>query len=211
MIDLIRNTGPIVLVYLGPLALYSILSVAVVLERALMLRKLNRLEESEYARIREGLMNGKRGETIGSLPASEAPIAAVVRTGIDHSRFGAEQVKEAIGSALALQTARFSRYLGVLATVGATAPFIGLFGTVLGILRAFHEIGVKGFGGPSVVANGIAEALIATAFGLGIAIPAVIAYNVFTGQVKNLNLTVGAHASELVPFMMERERADARA
>ncbi|MDH7570039.1 MAG: MotA/TolQ/ExbB proton channel family protein [Armatimonadota bacterium] len=211
MLHLIQQGGPIVLVYLVPLLIYSVLSVAVMLERAYTLRRLRRLEEEEFPRILDGLANGKRQEVIGRLDLSPAPIAPVVRAGIAQNRFGLEQVKQSVSSAVSVQTARFSRYLGVLATVGSTAPFIGLFGTVLGILRAFNKIAQQGFGGPSVVAGGIAEALVATALGLGIAIPAVIAYNYFVGRVNDLTLTVNMHASDLVPFMMERETADARA
>lgn len=203
--------NPIILVYFIPLFCYSILSLAVMFERSFTLRKLRRFEEESFPRIREGLSNGKRAETLRDLGADPAPIAAVVLHGVAHNSFGLDQVKEAVQSAMALQTARFQRYLGVLATVGSTAPFIGLFGTVLGILRAFRMIQVKGFGGPSVVAGGIAEALVATAFGLGIAIPAVIAYNIFTGKVNDLSLQVSSHAASLVPLMAEQETADASA
>lgn len=211
MLNLIKEGGPQVLVYLVPLLCYSVLSVAVMLERAVTLRKLRRMEEQEFPRIREGLANGKRQETIGRLELSPAPVAPVALAGIEHRQHGPEQVKEAVSAAMALQSARFTRYLGVLATVGSTAPFIGLFGTVLGILRAFNKIAQQGFGGPSIVAGGIAEALVATALGLGVAIPAVIAYNIFVGRANDLTLTVNAHASELVPLIIvEQEALDAR-
>lgn len=211
MLHLLQEGGPLILIYMGPLAIYSILSVAVMLERGLTLRKLRLLEEQEYPHIREGLANGKRQEVIGRLGLCPAPIAPVVLAGIDHNRFGIEQVKDAVSAAVQLQTARFGRRLGILATVGSTAPFIGLFGTVLGILRAFNKIAQQGFGGPSVVAGGIAEALTATAVGLGIAIPAVIAYNIFVGKVNDLSLTVNNHAAMLVPLLVERESVDASA
>ncbi|MBI3947225.1 MAG: MotA/TolQ/ExbB proton channel family protein [Armatimonadetes bacterium] len=211
MVNAIKEGGVLVLIYLVPLLCYSVLSIAVMLERTLTLRRLRRVEEQEFPRIRDGLANGKRQETIGRLELSPAPVAPVVLAGLEYRRHGPEQVKEAVGAALALQSAHFSRYLGVLATVGSTAPFIGLFGTVLGILRAFNKIAAQGFGGPSVVAGGIAEALVATALGLGIAIPAVVAYNVFVGKVNELTLTVNSHASALVPLIVEREAADARA
>jgi biopolymer transport protein ExbB len=198
-LGVMREGGPIVLIYMLPLVVYSILSVAVILERAYTLRRLHRIEEEEFPRLREGMRNGTRDEVLQDLHANPAPVAPVLRAGADRSEFGAEQVKEGIAQALALQAAGFSRYLGILATVGSTAPFIGLFGTVLGILRAFNKIAQQGFGGPSVVAGGIAEALIATAFGLGVAIPAVIAYNIFVGKVNDLTLLVGSHASDLAP------------
>ena len=211
MLHLMKEGGPIVLLYMVPLVLYSILSVAVMLERTFTLRKLRRLEEQEFPRIREGLTNGKRQEVLQGLKWCPAPVAPVLAAASEHSQFGTEQVKEAIGQAMAVQTARFGRYLPLLATVSSTAPFIGLFGTVLGILRAFNKIAQQGFGGPSVVAGGIAEALIATAFGLGVAIPALIAYNIFVGRVNALSLLVGTHASDMAPFVAQRETADASA
>src|SRR3989339_396660 len=82
---------------------------------------------------------------------------------------------------------KLERYLGVLGTLGNVAPFIGLFGTVVGIIKAFQDLALAGGGGPAVVARGIAEALVATAAGLVVAIPAVIIYNYFTRKVKSLS------------------------
>ena len=152
---------------------------------------------------------GEEEEALAPLPLSALRLEPAVRAGLEQNVYGLEHVKEAIVSALAQQSALFSRYLGVLATVGSTAPFIGLFGTVLGILRAFNKIAQQGFSGPSVVAGGIAEALMATAFGLGVAIPAVIAYNIFVGKVSDLTLVVSGHASQLLPLVAERETVDA--
>jgi len=84
-----------------------------------------------------------------------------------------------------------------LATCGNTAPFIGLFGTVWGIMTAFHQIGVRGSASLATVAPGIAEALIATAAGLAAAIPAVMAYNYFLGQVRHLEAELTDFAGEL--------------
>ncbi|HEX2999764.1 MAG TPA: MotA/TolQ/ExbB proton channel family protein [Armatimonadota bacterium] len=209
MLHMLKEGGPIVLLYMIPLFCYSILSVAVMLERIYTLRKLRRLEAEEFPRIQESLMAGKHQEVKGMLQNSAAPIAPVLLAGMEANRFGADQIKESFNAALSLQNLRFGRYLSVLATVGSTSPFIGLFGTVLGILRAFNKIAQQGFGGPSVVAGGIAEALTATAIGLGIAIPAVIAYNYFVARVNDLSLTVGAHATALLPFITEPELMDA--
>src|SRR5262249_2492363 len=75
--------------------------------------------------------------------------------------------------------------LGFLATIGSTAPFVGLFGTVAGIINAFRNIAATGSGGMSVVSGGIAEALVTTALGIFVAIPAVAAFNYFTGRIEN--------------------------
>jgi biopolymer transport protein ExbB len=91
---------------------------------------------------------------------------------------------EAIEGVKARERIRLERNLAYLATLGSNAPFIGLFGTVLGIIKAFHDLALDHQGGPQVVMAGISEALVATAFGLLVAIPAVVAYNFLTRRVK---------------------------
>lgn len=76
--------------------------------------------------------------------------------------------------------------MGILGTIGNVTPFIGLFGTVIGIMRAFHDLSLSSGGGPAVVASGIAEALVATAMGLFVAVPAVIFYNYFVRKVDGI-------------------------
>jgi biopolymer transport protein TolQ len=103
---------------------------------------------------------------------------------------------------LSEQSDRLSRTLSFLATCGNTAPFIGLFGTVWGIMTSFHNIGLKGSASLATVAPGIAEALIATAAGLAAAIPAVMAYNYFLGQVRRLESELTDFAADLAPLLM---------
>jgi biopolymer transport protein TolQ len=106
---------------------------------------------------------------------------------VDDEEFGRERL-EAIDRAMrrntSLEIARLERYLPFLATTASAAPFIGLFGTVWGVMTAFHGIGQQGSASLAVVAPGISEALVATAAGLGAAIPAVIGYNYFVNRVK---------------------------
>lgn len=87
--------------------------------------------------------------------------------------------------------------LGILATVGSTAPFVGLFGTVIGIVSAFHQMGLTGQGGLAVVSVGIAEALVATALGIGVAIPALWLYNYLTQRIQRMMAEIECVADEL--------------
>ncbi|MCZ7624767.1 MAG: MotA/TolQ/ExbB proton channel family protein [Candidatus Methylomirabilis sp.] len=102
------------------------------------------------------------------------------------------------------EISRLERYLGSLATLGNVSPFVGLFGTVLGIIRAFEAIAKSGSGGIGTVSAGIAEALIATAAGLFVAIPAVIAYNYFVGRVKLFTAAMDSAASEMVDRLLDQ-------
>jgi len=108
-----------------------------------------------------------------------------VLTGLRAYEKGPESVEDLVAGALGREKARYERRLGFLATLASNAPYIGLFGTVLGIVRSFRDLAANMAEASSAVMAGIAEALIATAVGLLVAIPAVIAFNAFKGRVKS--------------------------
>lgn len=114
---------------------------------------------------------------------------------------GTETIERAIKKAAASELSRLERFLGFLATTGSTAPFIGLFGTVWGIMIAFRRIGQTGSASLAVVAPGISEALIATAVGLFAAIPAVIAYNHFVSRLREVNGDLDSFATDLLNLL----------
>ncbi|NVM24359.1 MAG: protein TolQ [Desulfobacterales bacterium] len=109
-----------------------------------------------------------------------------------------DNVQRAVRKALSTQTSRLERGLTFLATTGNTSPFIGLFGTVWGIMSSFRSIGIKGSASLAVVAPGIAEALIATAAGLAAAIPAVVAFNYFNRRIRAFEIETGNFISDFV-------------
>ena len=113
-------------------------------------------------------------------------------------RFGIGTIKRALDQASISEISRLEKNLGFLATTGNTAPFIGLFGTVWGIMDAFRQIGIRGAASLATVAPGISEALIATAFGLLAAIPAVVAYNYFLGKIRILTSEMDNFSSEFL-------------
>lgn len=113
----------------------------------------------------------------------------------------AEAARRAVRGALAVQVQGLAQCLSFLATCGNTAPFIGLFGTVWGIMSSFHQIGLQGSASLATVAPGIAEALIATAAGLAAAIPAVIAYNYFLGRARRLEADLERFAEDLLEML----------
>lgn len=112
--------------------------------------------------------------------------AAVLRAGLEEAERGPDAADEAAQSAIIQQRAHLEKNLAFLGTVGANAPFIGLLGTVIGIIQAFHDLSLNTQGGASTVMSGISEALVATAIGLFVAIPAVIAFNIFQRRIKLL-------------------------
>jgi biopolymer transport protein ExbB/biopolymer transport protein TolQ len=108
------------------------------------------------------------------------------------------------------QLARFRRGLGILATVGATAPFVGLLGTTMGVVNAFTGMATAGSGGLTAISAGISEALITTAFGLLVAIPAVWLYNYFTNRVELVSMEIDYGSKEFMNFLLAIENRMAR-
>jgi biopolymer transport protein ExbB/biopolymer transport protein TolQ len=108
------------------------------------------------------------------------------------------------------QLARFRRGLGILATVGATAPFVGLLGTTMGVVNAFQGMATAGSGGIGAISAGISEALITTAFGLLVAIPAVWEYNYFTNRVELVSMEIDYGSKEFMNFLLAIESRMAR-
>jgi len=164
----------------------SVASLAVILERLVFFRS-RRLQHGEQ--IAEQLGRGDLEAVRRLLEGQEGLEAQVLRAGLRAVPEGPETVEQVLLSALAAERPRYERFLSFLGTLGSNAPFIGLFGTVLGIIKAFNDLGAVSLKGSAIqqtVMTGISEALVATAVGLGVAIPAVVGFNVFTRALKNL-------------------------
>jgi len=134
------------------------------------------------------------------------PFANVVCTGLNAYGKGEKEVSSSMDRSIVVETNMLSRFTAVVGTIGSTAVYIGLFGTVLGIIRAFHDISKTGSGGISVVINGISEALICTAAGLCVAVPAVIAYNYFIKKIDNFVTDMELCASEIIDLIPNKQK-----
>ena len=168
------------------LAFLSILSIAVMLERAVYFAT-HRLSNSDDLLLK--LAKGDLDSVRNSISGKQGMEASVLREGLEWSNRGPDSVDEVISATMARERPRYERFLSILGTLGSNTPFIGLFGTVLGIIKAFHDLGNTGAKGAEVqqtVMAGISEALVATAVGLAVAIPAVVGYNLLMRQVKNI-------------------------
>jgi biopolymer transport protein ExbB len=179
----------------------SVLSVAVMVERAFRMSgrsvDVDTLGRELFDRLAGGDVGGAR-RALSSVPSPES---AVVLSGIDHFDRGAAAVSAAMAGARSRLRMDLERHLGILGTLGNNAPFIGLFGTVLGIIKAFADLAHNQSGGITVVMTGIAEALVATALGLLVAIPAVIAFNAFQGRIRRILGRVDALANLVMVAM----------
>jgi biopolymer transport protein ExbB len=180
------------------LAALSILSVAVMLERALF------LQTNSVGNSTELLMQLAEGklEAVKSTVASKKGMEArVLQQALSNVSKGPDAVQEIINATMASERPRYERFMSFLGTLGSNTPFIGLFGTVLGIIKAFHDLGATGAKGAEVqrtVMAGISEALVATAVGLAVAIPAVVGYNLIMRAVKNTTARSNALGHALI-------------
>lgn len=118
------------------------------------------------------------------------------------------KAKRALRRAATIKTSDLQRGLSSLATIGSTAPFVGLFGTVIGIIDAFHKMNQQQTAGFSAVSGGISEALVATAFGLLVAIPAVWMFNYFTNRVSRFAVEMHNSADELMDYFLQQQEAE---
>ena len=171
----------------------SAISVGVIIERFFFFRS-HRLPGAEELERR--LAQGDVAYARKALEGQRGLEAAVVREALDASDRGSESVDEAISAAATRERLRYESRLTMLGTLGNNGPFIGLFGTVLGIIRAFHDLATAPpsakAGAASAVMSGISGALVATAVGLAVAIPAVIAFNVYQRWLKRLSASATA-------------------
>ena len=164
----------------------SVVSVAVMVERAIRLAGRPVDIDAFGKELLDRLSRGDVSGTRKFLASHKVPESDVVASGIDQFDRGAAAVSAAMAGAKSKLRIDLERNLGVLGTLGNNAPFIGLFGTVLGIIRSFADLSHNQGAGISVVIGGIAEALVATALGLLVAIPAVIAFNYFQGKIRRI-------------------------
>jgi len=202
ILALVWNSGPIAKVVLFILMVFSVVSWALIVEKAFQFRRVRR-QTLEFLKVfreaRRPSIVHSAARRLRQSPLAQLYFAAYQEiSGIPEvldkvlddfdEGLGAERleaVSRALRRAAALEIARLEHYLPFLATTASATPFIGLFGTVWGIMAAFHGIGAQGSASLAVVAPGISEALVATAAGLGAAIPAVIGYNYFVNRVKH--------------------------
>jgi len=195
MLDLLKQGG----VVMYPLGLCSLLTIAIAIECLWRFRRADRNPEKVIDQAQKAWAQGGNPKPVWTAAAS--PAEKAVAAAFNNLKRSRQAVEESVRAALTSENLRLNSHLGIVGTIGNISPFIGLFGTVLGIIRAFRDIGEVGAAGPAVVAAGISEALIATATGLFVAITAVIVYNAFLiweGRIQRRAEIVAAEAVNLV-------------
>jgi len=211
---MIKSMGPVAITVVIILLIMSVYSIAIMVERYLTYSAAKKQSREFAPRVAQALKNNRIEEAINiSDKHRKSHLAMVVNSGLqefraheqssDISGNEIEASKRALQRAIAIKTAEFRRGLSGLATIGSTAPFEGLFGTVFGIINAFRGVENAGQTGIGAVMGGISEALFTTALGLVVAVPAVWLFNYFTGKVDGFIVEMDNSASELVDYFIK--------
>lgn len=217
--ELILNAGLVVKLVLLVLLYFSVVSWAIILYKGIMIRQA--MKESDA--FLDFFWRQKSFDAVTQKidTFAHSPLSALYKEGQqellrirkqqdedDEAAWLGDNVERALRRASTQQTHRLEKYLNFLATTGSSAPFIGLFGTVWGIMDAFHGIGKTGSASLATVAPGISEALVATAIGLVAAIPAVIGYNHFVNKVNLLCGEMDNFSQEFLNIVQRTKRRD---
>jgi biopolymer transport protein ExbB/TolQ len=201
MFEIFQQGGPTMYFLL----LASLATVTVCLERTVRLRRAGTDTLLFLSKLTRYLGDNRIDEAISLCERSNSAVAAVASAGLAKYGRPKEEIRDTLVSGIATQNHLLSRNLSILATLATTTPYIGLFGTVLGIMQAFHDISRTGAAGAQVVSAGISEALICTAGGLAVAITAVFAYNFFQNWLTRFELDFEVVSSELLHAMTPEE------
>ena len=197
MVELIIKGGPVMV----PILLCSVISLAIIVERSLSLRRHRILRYDILQRIEELLRERKIPEAstlCKRYPSSMTRILLAAILNHDKSR---QEIKEILEDAGRHELPVLERYLTILGTIASISVLLGLLGTVVGMIRTFNAIAAAGYGHPEALAGGIAEALIVTAAGLSIAIPTLVVYNFFNSKVDSLVIEMEKNSLRMLSIL----------
>lgn len=194
----LRQGGPVMV----PLAICAILAVAVMIERALVLRRARADGEALLEGVRKALDAGDERAALAQCEAAGGPVAGLIAGGIRARHLDADGIERTMEELALRETPLLSKRLGWLDTIITVAPLLGLLGTVTGMIRAFHVVASSaGLNAPTQITGGVAEALIATATGLAIAIVTLVGYNALTERVRDIIAEMEIRATQLLNIL----------
>jgi biopolymer transport protein ExbB len=180
----------------------SIVSLAIILERAIYYYFKSSVNRAEFMRhVSDALKKGNIKKALEVCENIDTPFSKVVRAGLYMNGHDEVVISNTMEREVKIETTELEKHTSIVGTIGSTAVYIGLFGTVLGIIRVFHDLSLSSTGGLNVVINGISEALVCTAAGLCVAVPAVIAYNYFIKKIDNFITDMDLCVSETMDLL----------
>jgi biopolymer transport protein ExbB len=195
MLDILEKGGIIMWIIM----FLSVIAAVLIIERLFYFRRIRVDEEKMINRLKSTLKKGHFDEALSICENNPSPITNLMKVGIEHRGYSAETIKETILDAANLEIPKMEKHLPALGTITHIAPLLGLLGTVTGNISAFGVLGKLGsVGDPGLLAKGISEALLTTAAGLIVAIPAIIFYNYLVNKVNHSIIRMENRANELV-------------
>lgn len=195
MLDLIQRGGMVMAI----IFLLSLVATVIIIERFIYFWKIRVDEDKMISRLKATLEKGHFDEALSICENNPSPISNLMRVGIEHRGFSQPDIKDAIQGAANLEIPKLERFLPSLGTVAHIAPLLGLLGTVTGNIKAFGVLSnLSTAGDPALLASGIAEALLTTAAGIVVSIPAIIFYNHLVSKVNHLIIRLENRVTELV-------------
>jgi biopolymer transport protein ExbB len=200
-LKLLTQSGGDWVIYL--LVLFSVVAVAVIIERLAVVTKHYRYQESTLLMMTERLETGADANLLKSL-RHDSILYRLSKELMDHAAAGAVSLERHLETRLAVERRNLEKHVIILGTLGNNAPFVGLLGTVLGVIRAFHDLGASAGQGPEVVMQGISEALVATAVGIMVALPCVAAFNFIKKRIKDIMIDADRFGKQLIAVLEAR-------
>jgi len=195
MVDILEQGGVIMWIIIS----LSVVAAVIIIERLLFFRKIRLDEEKMINRLKSTLQKSHFDEALSICENNPSPITNLMRVGIEHRSYPSETIKQTILDAANLEIPSMEKHLPALGTITHIAPLLGLLGTVTGNISAFGVLSRLGsVGDPGLLAKGIAEALLTTAAGLIVAIPAIIFYNYLVSKVNHIIIRLENRVNELV-------------
>jgi len=188
-----------------PLLLCSILVIAIILNRGVAFYRAETDEKRLMIKIREFLNKGMPEGAVAICDRTSGPVAAILKAGLAQYVRGKHAMEEAFETAALYEIPRLEKFLPMLSTIASISTLMGFTGTVTGMISAFNAIAKANISSPAVVASGVAEALITTAAGLLIALPAVVSYKYFVGRVDKHVLEIEKRCKELIVIIENME------
>lgn len=205
MLDVIRQGGPV----MWPLFICSVLAVAIIVERIINLKASKVVPEDEVDHLRSLIDGGLLEQAEDYCERRPGPLTNIVAAALEARRESPEGIRQVVEDQGRQEVPRLQKYLGVLGTVASVSPLLGLLGTVLGMIEVFRVVSAQGIGQAESLAGGISQAMITTATGLSIAIPALVAYNAFSDKANALILEMERLALAFIKQIVQQRARDA--
>lgn len=188
-----------------PILICSLIAMTIFFERMFYLKSIKTKSKKFVLRVKNLVKKGSIELAISACRKSPTPISKIMLAGLMKSGRGRDEIKEAVEDSANQEIPVLEGNLSTLATVGNIAPLLGLLGTVFGMIKAFNVISAMGIGKPELLAGGISEALLTTAFGLSIGIPTIVIYNYLSHRVDKLIREMEINCVELIDLLTYQE------